>query len=73
MPNHEIKSCPRCNQSFKCKVSNISLCQCSSIALTVEERAFINDKYQDCLCGNCLKDIKNKYIGVKENFFVNGG
>lgn len=72
MPNHETKSCPRCNQPFECKVGNISLCQCSSIALTAEEMAFIEDKYQDCLCGNCLKDIKNKYIWFKEKFFVSG-
>lgn len=72
MPQHEIKSCPRCNTAFECKVGSISLCQCSSITLTIEEQAFIDTKYQDCLCGNCLKDIKNKYTVFKEKFFVNG-
>jgi nicotinate-nucleotide--dimethylbenzimidazole phosphoribosyltransferase len=61
MPQHEIKSCPRCNIVFECKVGSISLCQCSSITLSSEEQAFIDTKYQDCLCVNCLKDIKNKY------------
>ena len=72
MPTHEIKSCPRCKQPFECKVGSISLCQCSSITLTVAEQAFIEDKYQDCLCGNCLKDIQNKYIVFKEKFLQHG-
>ena len=72
MPQHESKSCPRCNNPFECKVGNIGLCQCSSIILTIEERSFIESKYQDCLCGNCLKDMKNKYIIFREKFFGKG-
>ncbi len=72
MPQHEIKNCPRCNGTFECKVGNISLCQCSNITLTIEQQAFIETKYQDCLCGNCLKDLTNKYMVFKEKFLLNG-
>ena len=68
MPLHEPKVCPRCNKQFECRVGDIANCQCSSITLTIEERAFIEDRYQDCLCGNCLKELKNKYIFFKEKF-----
>ncbi len=66
MPQHETKSCPRCNNFFECKVGSIGLCQCSSIALTIEERSLIESKYQDCLCVNCLRDMKSGARHVEE-------
>lgn len=68
MPVHEPKICPRCSQEFVCKVGDIANCQCSSISLSAEERAFVEDRYQDCLCINCLKDLKNKYVFFSEKF-----
>lgn len=68
MPQHEPKICPRCTHPFECKVGDIANCQCSSIAVTIEERSFIEDRYTDCLCINCLKDLKNKYVFFKEKF-----
>lgn len=68
MPHHEPKICPRCAQLFECKVGDIANCQCSSIALTLAERSFIEDRNTDCLCSNCLKDLKNKYVFFKEKF-----
>jgi hypothetical protein len=68
MHKHELKNCPRCNSPFECKVGNISHCQCEGIILTLEERSFIETKYQDCLCMDCLKDLKNKYLLFREKF-----
>ncbi len=58
MCHHEQKYCPRCNKSFECKVGSIHLCQCSEIELTVEEKYFIQLKFDDCLCINCLYQLK---------------
>ncbi|MCU7551732.1 cysteine-rich CWC family protein [Chitinophagaceae bacterium LB-8] len=69
MPIHEDKRCPRCSNVFECKAGSIAQCDCSKIVLSLEERAFIEDKYKDCLCLNCLKDLKNKYVFFKEKYF----
>jgi hypothetical protein len=70
MPSHEAKNCPRCNNLFECKVGDISHCQCSGIKLSVEERAFVEQRYSDCLCEKCLYELKNKYIFFKEKYFL---
>lgn len=61
MCKHEEKLCPRCSIAFECKVGTIMQCQCSAIQLTIEESAFIQAKYEDCLCINCLHDLQKKY------------
>jgi len=71
MPQHEEKSCPRCAAAFTCKTGDVANCQCVNIYLTAEETAFIEDRYNDCLCINCLQDLKNKYIFFKEKFLFN--
>jgi hypothetical protein len=67
---HETKICPRCEQPFECKPGNISACQCNSIVLTEEEKAFIASRYEDCLCINCLTNLKNKYVFFKEKYRI---
>lgn len=69
MPLHEQKNCPRCNQSFECKVGDINHCHCSNITFTLAEKAFIEERYSDCLCNACLKDLKNKYTLFMEKYF----
>jgi hypothetical protein len=71
MPGHEIKNCPRCNKIFECKAGDITNCQCSNIKLSVEERAFIEDRYSDCLCADCLLQLKNGHALFKEKFLFN--
>jgi hypothetical protein len=71
MPEHEIKKCPRCNKIFECKAGDIAHCQCNSINLNIEERAFIEDRYSDCLCANCLLQLKDRYMLFKEKYFFN--
>lgn len=72
MYKHEPKSCPRCKQFFECKAGDIANCHCSSIPLTLEQTAFIEDRYTDCLCNSCLKDLTYKYTLFKEKFLFNG-
>jgi Cysteine-rich CWC len=68
MPQHEAKTCPRCNVAFECKAGDISNCQCNGIQLNIEEKAFIEDRYHDCLCANCLLQLKSSYTLFKEKY-----
>jgi hypothetical protein len=63
---HEEKHCQKCGQGFECKAGSISQCQCTGIQLTVEERSFIEKKYEDCLCVNCLKILQAEYRSGKK-------
>ena len=68
MCQHEEKICPRCTKRFECKSGSITQCQCSGIKLSNEEKAFIEDCYGDCLCRNCLLELKSRYVFFKEKF-----
>ena len=61
MIKHEEKYCPRCNQKFECKVGSIIQCQCSTIVLNEKERDYMRQFYDDCLCANCMKELKTEY------------
>ncbi len=61
MYKHEQKNCPRCGESFECKVGDIAHCQCSSIQLCEAETTFISSKYNDCLCIGCIKAMKSEF------------
>jgi hypothetical protein len=70
---HERKSCARCQSAFECKVGDVTHCQCYGIILNVEEKAFIEDRYNDCLCRNCLLELKQRYLFFKEKYFLHEG
>jgi adenosylcobinamide kinase/adenosylcobinamide-phosphate guanylyltransferase len=70
MCKHEEKHCPRCHSAFECKVGDITQCQCYGLSLTEEEKAFIADRYEDCLCRNCLMELKQRPGGI---IFITGG
>lgn len=65
---HETKNCPRCGKTFECKPGNITQCQCFGMELTIEEKAFIEQRYNDCLCRSCLEQLKNQVELFKEKF-----
>jgi len=65
---HEEKTCPGCSLVFECKAGSITECQCYSIQLNNEERIFIEECYDDCLCKNCLLELKNRYLVFKEKY-----
>ncbi|RXK81793.1 cysteine-rich CWC family protein [Filimonas effusa] len=68
MAKHEHKSCPRCQKPFECKVGDIGNCQCNGLSFTEEERSFIENRYSDCLCRQCLLELKNKSTLFQEKF-----
>ncbi|MBL7749457.1 MAG: cysteine-rich CWC family protein [Chitinophagaceae bacterium] len=68
MYKHEIKKCPRCQTAFECKPGNIVQCQCYGIALTAEQRAYIEQHYADCLCRNCLQQLTVELHLFKEKY-----
>ena len=69
MCKHEQKTCPRCEKPFECKVGDVTHCQCYGIQLTIEEKAFIEERYSDCLCRHCLLELKQRYTLFKEKYF----
>ena len=66
MCKHEDKNCPRCNALFECKAGSIMLCQCSTIQLSAAERVYVESKFEDCLCINCLRYLQKEYELVNE-------
>jgi len=61
MTKHEEKQCPRCRAPFECKVGSITLCQCSAVKLNDDERRFLQERFADCLCADCMKELKSEY------------
>jgi hypothetical protein len=60
MNKHEIKNCPRCQASFECKPGDITHCQCFGIRLPADLQDEIAHKFADCLCRNCLLELKRE-------------
>ncbi|MBS1593061.1 MAG: cysteine-rich CWC family protein [Bacteroidetes bacterium] len=50
--------CPRCHRSFTCRADDIAHCECSTVTLTDAERRYIAETHNDCLCADCLKEMK---------------
>lgn len=59
-PKHEPKACPRCGGGFECKVGNVLQCQCMAVPLDTEDRAYIQARYEDCLCAACMKALQRE-------------
>lgn len=60
MCKHEDKYCPRCIRLFECKLGNILQCQCFGISFTDAEKELIGKCFSDCLCRDCLIELKNQ-------------
>ncbi|HEY4062648.1 MAG TPA: cysteine-rich CWC family protein [Puia sp.] len=73
MCKHEEKYCPRCRAAFECRVGDVAQCQCSGIGMSEEARQFIAGRYPDCLCRNCLMELKKPDVLFKEKYFLNAG
>lgn len=69
MCEHEAKTCARCNQSFECKPFDIGNCQCASIQLGSEEKHYLQTQYDDCLCINCLRAIRQEFFQLRLDQF----
>ena len=62
MRKHEEKYCSRCNSLFECRAGNIGACQCSQVVIPETLADHIAMVYQDCLCLNCLLELKESHI-----------
>lgn len=54
----EKKICQRCGKMFICMPNNIEKCQCATAKLNEKQRIYLKQHYTDCLCINCLLEIK---------------
>ena len=54
----EEKICPRCKNTFTCNAEDIKNCQCHAVTLSEKESAFLKLNFKDCLCIQCLLEIK---------------
>jgi len=57
MSNNNIKTCPRCHQSFECKSDDIKNCHCASVELQQHHQEKISQQYDGCLCAGCLEQL----------------
>ncbi|MHB1107404.1 MAG: cysteine-rich CWC family protein [Lutibacter sp.] len=65
MCSHEEKYCSSCNDVFECKVGSILICQCTTITLNEKERDYMPEKYDDCLCASCMREVRAEYHNNK--------
>lgn len=72
MCTHEVRNCPRCSQAFECKAGTITQCQCYAVALSLEQRVFIESRYEDCLCAACLRTLAVSYQHFREKYVFGG-
>ena len=56
----EIKKCPKCENNFVCNNINIIKCGCMEVPLNNTAREMISERYDGCLCVDCLKEIDNQ-------------
>ncbi len=68
MQKHETKKCPRCSTPFECKPGNITQCQCYGIPVSAELKAFMEQRYADCLCRNCLLQLQQELVLFREKY-----
>lgn len=66
MPNHEDKICPACGNVFECKLGSITICHCFSVQLSKAENQYLQERYKDCLCNECLQKIPKLYQKMQE-------
>lgn len=51
------KNCNRCKSLFQCKVLDIKNCDCTVLNLTALQRKFLAERFEECVCLNCLIEI----------------
>lgn len=71
MCSHEKKNCPRCGKEFECKPACIAQCQCYGIVISAEMKTFMEQRYTDCLCRDCLQHLQSAPNLFKEKHLIN--
>lgn len=60
-----IKKCSKCESSFECTNEKTG-CWCENLFLDIDTLNKLHDKYDDCLCLDCLRSYVNtNNIGKK--------
>ena len=54
----KLKRCPSCGNFFTCHTDGD--CWCHNYNITQKNRMIILNKYDDCLCPDCLKKYAEK-------------
>ncbi len=65
MDASKTKACARCKVQITCCVNDIDTCDCTKVPMEKEEHEFIKLLFHDCLCNDCLMDLKKEYQLVK--------
>jgi hypothetical protein len=47
--------CPRCGQPFRCGIGDAGPCACTGITLDAATLNRLRERYQGCLCLDCLR------------------
>lgn len=73
------KRCPRCKKQFKCLVEDIENCDCRKIALSKELKFFLSKTSYNCLCNECLDELKTltsqaskEQLPISKNNYIDG-
>lgn len=54
------KKCPRCGEIFDCKMDKS--CWCNDYKIADKLSRQLKNKYKDCLCEKCLRELGAKII-----------
>lgn len=55
-----MEKCPRCNKKIICLRDDIEHCACTSMSIEEEVITFIEERYESCLCNDCLSEIEQQ-------------
>ncbi|WP_354001272.1 cysteine-rich CWC family protein [uncultured Methylophaga sp.] len=58
---HEPVACPRCGDEFVCKPGAVPICHCFEVKLSKEQREWIAERWEGCLCGSCLHTVAEEF------------
>jgi Cysteine-rich CWC len=52
--------CPRCGGAFHCGACDSEPCACARIALDAVTLAALRQRFNGCLCLNCLRELQRE-------------
>lgn len=55
----KASDCPRCGNSFTCFLYRN--CPCEDVVIPDEAMDYIQLRYADCICPNCLKEMMKEF------------
>jgi len=53
------KTCERCGKSLVC-IGDVN-CWCMTVFVPPKVSCYISDNYSDCICNDCINEIKAKF------------